>query len=646
MPSILSCNLFNHQARFCLFLVLILSLFSNLLTSVTSTAAQGDQGESPAWTTYDNPDFGIRFDLPADWEVSITGNQLMAGSPADLALHQAFQPSNGLVLLVNIGSYNTMGVQNAGQLADQMAHFVPAGINSTPPTPVSYGDSSGFAVEFNLPETPIFTRLTLLTAPGARLATVRVFTPASYWITEGRVMYERIMTSLTIYLPSHMANPLDSLPDNDGGVLWHYQSAQGDDAPTVVLGGLTYDQFGVMYVAAGPRGILALNQNTGEFVNYLGPLFDDDNLADVAIGPQDALLYFANASPGLNNRIMVTDRLGKYVRGWGVEGDGPGEFAPGMPQTIAVTRRGHVWVVSEGHAVEPRDRLYRFDSFGNLLSQINLVDVNPELRFIRLDNNVLTDGLFLVGQRGGLNILDSDGSLLVPNVAKELLTDAVPLDIAIGPEGLIVVATQNVGFLQFTNLGELVDRFGWKYDETRGGRFQPGEYFAPKGMVISPDGVIYFTETHRQTRFSQIQAFRFSGAGNLALPSRPIETDGGTTQVTTAAGGVIEYGNTVRGVIDNRVPVHEYRFRGVAGDVITITMRDVSTQNSLDTLLVLLDANRNELVRVDDIGRESENLRATDSLIQFTIGITGEFIIQATRFGGSGDYEMTLERAQ
>src|SRR5690606_15930569 len=140
-----------------------------------------------------------------------------------------------------------------------------------------------------------------------------------------------------------------------------------------------------------PGGVLALNMATGAPISYMGPWGEADYV-DVAIGP-DTRLYLANAA-GADGAITVVDRAGNFARTWGRRGDADGEFAPGMPRTIAVTRGGDVWTVSEGHGAGIARRLYRFDAVGNLLLTVDLGAVNADLVDIRLDNNVSTGALF------------------------------------------------------------------------------------------------------------------------------------------------------------------------------------------------------------------------------------------------------------
>ncbi|NJL95476.1 MAG: hypothetical protein HC915_17990 [Anaerolineae bacterium] len=112
----------------------------------------------------------------------------------------------------------------------------------------------------------------------------------------------------------------------------------------------------------------------------------------------------------------------------------------------------------------------------------------------------------------------------------------------------------------------------------------------------------------------------------------------------TQGGGNINLGQTVQGALNNNVILHEWFFEGVAGDRIRITMRDITPNQGLDPLLILFNPNRSEIARVDDIGDlPIEGLRSTDAVIEIDLRATGFYTIQAARFGGRGDYELTLE---
>jgi len=596
---------------------------------------------------YDNALLGITFEVPAGWEVREEPDVVIAASPDAFAALENGEVPQELVFRIIIGTFNDLNLDSAVDLPTQLARLVPAGVSAPEPVAVNYANGDGWEIEYAIPDSNITSRVGLLALANGRLALVRAFAATDSWETAA-ADFDSILGSLTFALPENLANPLTNLPDNDGGVLWQYQGTPVTDGfPPVTLGGITYDMFQLMYIAAGHRGILVLDETSGEFINYLGPFFDDDNFVDIATG-LDAKLYLANATAGGNNQIMMVNRAGQFENGFGSVGDAPGQFVQGMPRSLAVTRANEVWTISEGHGTEPVNRLYHFDRFGNLLKMIDIATINPELSNIRIDNNWQTSGLYLVGETGGLNFLDADGEALVTNIGTEVFELTTPVDIAIAPNDNIVIATDTRGFLEFAPSGAVVDQFGVTFDPSNGDRFDPGETRLPAGTVVGSTGVMHFAETNPETGFSQVQAFRFAGDGNLALPFRPGSGQGEDVAPAidpAAGGGDIAYGDVVTANINNQFPSHDWFFEGEAGDRLRITMRDVSPDQTLDTRLVLIDPNLFEIAENDDAGALApEGFRETDSFIEFEIQAFGFYSIRATRFGGRGDYELTLER--
>jgi hypothetical protein len=596
---------------------------------------------------YDNTQLGIAFEVPSGWEVREEPDVVIAASAeAFVALENGEVPQE-LVFRIIIGTFNDLNLNSAVDLPTQLARLVPSGVAAPEPVPVSYANGNGWEIEYAIPDSNITSRVGLLSLSNGRLALVRAFAASDSW-EAAAAQFESILDTLAFSLPENLANPLASLPDNDGGVLWHYQGTPVTDGfPPVTLGGLTYDMFQLIYVAAGQRGVLVLDETSGEFINYLGPFFDDDNFVDIATG-LDAKLYLANATPGDNNQIMIVNRAGQFENAFGSVGEAPGQFVQGMPRTLAVTRANEIWTISEGHSTEPVNRLYHFDRFGNLLDMIDIAAINPNLSNIHIDNNWQTSGLYLVGETGGLNFLDANGEALVTNIGTEVFELTTPVDIAIAPNDNIVISTDSQGFLEFAPSGAVVDQFGVTFDASNGERFDPGETRFPAGIVVGSTGVMHFAETNPDTGFSQVQAFRFTGDGNLALPFRPGSGQGEAVAPAidpAAGGGDIAYGDVVHANINNQFPSHDWFFEGEAGDRLLITMRDISPEQTLDTRLVLIDPNLFEIAQNDDAGALApEGFRETDSFIEFEIQAFGFYTIRATRFGGRGDYELTLER--
>lgn len=103
-------------------------------------------------------------------------------------------------------------------------------------------------------------------------------------------------------------------------------------------------------------------------------------------------------------------------------------------------------------------------------------------------------------------------------------------------------------------------------------------------------------------------------------------------------------GNTASGTINRNRPGYDYTFEGTAGSAITLTMD--ATSGSLDTYLILLGPNGNEIARNDD--RDDVT---TNSTITTQLGQDGTYTIVATRFGQAiggteGDFTLTFEQGE
>lgn len=139
-----------------------------------------------------------------------------------------------------------------------------------------------------------------------------------------------------------------------------------------------------------------------------------------------------------------------------------------------------------------------------------------------------------------------------------------------------------------------------------------------------------------------LMSFIVSADGTVTTVSSGVKVDppvapdlSGTAPVALVAG------IPATGDITNRQPLEVYTFNGQAGQVISLEMNAVS--GSLDTLLLLLDPNGNQVAFNDD--RERGN---TDAAIQnFSLILNGTYTVVATRYGQilggtEGEYALTL----
>jgi len=604
-------------------------------------------------TRYENALLGIAFDLPAGWEVvELENNRLLAAAPFDLQTVQEGGSPSGLTVRFSVGTFNQLGIADATELPNLIARLVSSDVAAPAPAQVMWGNASGYEIEVTMPDEGLTTKVGMLAIEGGRVAVVRGIAPTAAWESGGRATFDALAQSMQFSLPQRDEDLIATVISNDGGVFWQYQEPQPDSGRIVVAGVLTYDEFDVMYLAVGPGGVLALDMKPGTRISYIGP-WVSGNFVDVAIGP-DTKLYLANIAD-TDDAIMVVDRAGNYNRSWGARGDGDGEFAPGMPLTLAVTKAGDIWTVSEGHSSGIRNRLYKFDAVGNLLLTVDLDQINPDLKGIRLDNNVVTGALYLVGETGNLNVVDSNGQALVTDLAQEVLGVVTPLDITIEPNDNIVIAVPapgegGFGFLELSVAGKLLDVFGLPYDTARGGEFKPGEYSRPGGMVVGRDGTIYFAETNPDNGYTQVQAFVFTGDGILPLGNeaaeQPVAAEPAAVDASVG-GGSLTYGETKRGTLNNRYPYHNWTFEAKAGDHIVITMIDASGRGELDPKISLRNAEGIELSANDDVGDiRPDGMSSRDALLDYAFSSPGVYTIQAGRFGGRGEYILTLELVQ
>lgn len=157
-------------------------------------------------------------------------------------------------------------------------------------------------------------------------------------------------------------------------------------------------------------------------------------------------------------------------------------------------------------------------------------------------------------------------------------------------------------------------------------------------LAVAPgDGVLQPGERYEVV-------IRISSEGNAVILNEGQVTRP-TAQQRASQGGdlTIAYSRSVTGTLNDAVYARFYQFNGAAGDVVTITAARVT--GNLDPVVVLRDADDNNLARNDDAGPDTR-----DSLLTYTLPADGRYVIAVTRFGlrdgtTSGDFRLTLERA-
>jgi hypothetical protein len=108
----------------------------------------------------------------------------------------------------------------------------------------------------------------------------------------------------------------------------------------------------------------------------------------------------------------------------------------------------------------------------------------------------------------------------------------------------------------------------------------------------------------------------------------------------------IGYNEPVTGVLSAENPLDVYGFEGAAGDTISLVMVAAAPNSGFDSLIILQDADGNEIARNDDHDRSREELGPFDSLIsEFSLPADGEYRLIATwpYQTRDGDYELMIE---
>ena len=240
-----------------------------------------------------------------------------------------------------------------------------------------------------------------------------------------------------------------------------------------------------------------------------------------------------------NSRVQKFDEQGTYVRSWGSQGSGPGEFS--HPSGIAVID-DYVFIVDRA-----LDTVQKFDNLGNFVMQwggfgsgngefrspngiaisddkfVYVVDTgNNRIQKFTLDGEYVS-GFGQSGKRAGNFIspidiaVDSEGKLFVTdpgnnriNVYNDDGKFLRTLDSSVGgfkisPRGIVVDESDNIyigdqrnnRIIQFNQYGFALSIFGVTGNSE-------GQFHSPKDVTVDNNGFLYVTDTlnHRIQKFS------------------------------------------------------------------------------------------------------------------------------------------------
>lgn len=111
-----------------------------------------------------------------------------------------------------------------------------------------------------------------------------------------------------------------------------------------------FNSEGNLLMTLGKKGVTGNNTSEDTF----------NGMADVAISKHGDI--FVADGEGPNSRIVKFSKEGRFIKWWGGQGSGPGQF--NVPHSIALDPKGHVYVADRAN-----NRIQIFDQNGKFLNQ-------------------------------------------------------------------------------------------------------------------------------------------------------------------------------------------------------------------------------------------------------------------------------------
>lgn len=138
-----------------------------------------------------------------------------------------------------------------------------------------------------------------------------------------------------------------------------------------------------------------------------------------------------------------------------------------------------------------------------------------------------------------------------------------------------------------------------------------------EAFIIPQNGTYYIIAT----RYGQVAG---TSSGNFLLTLEEAAESGQGISILAAL--PLTLNTSVDGSLTNEVFERYYRFEATQDDILTLTMS--RTEGDLDSYLVLLNANLQEIAFDDDSGEGVQNARIAD----YRIAATGTYYLRATRY--------------
>jgi sugar lactone lactonase YvrE len=265
------------------------------------------------------------------------------------------------------------------------------------------------------------------------------------------------------------------------------------------LGGIAADDRGYVYAGDYNGGGVLKYTATGQYVRTFGRPRPPKNVGDpepldqirlpegVAVGP-DGNVYVIDAD-SLHTRVSVWTATGRYVRGFGDYGSGPGQL--NAPKQLAVDGAGYVYVADSGNS-----RIEKFTpdgQFANSIGQGFSISAQPDQLSSPQGVTVAPDGTIYAAdqQQRRVQHYTADGAFL-GTIGSQGSGDGqfeTTGAIAAVPDGSLYVADWSLSRIQrFSAGGAFLGRVG------SGPGSGPGQFSHPHYVAVDCRGTLYVAD--------------------------------------------------------------------------------------------------------------------------------------------------------
>ena len=156
-----------------------------------------------------------------------------------------------------------------------------------------------------------------------------------------------------------------------------------------------------------------------------------------------------------NDRVVVFDKNGKYLRAWGKLGTGPGEFS--QPHSLVLDSKGRVYVADRNNA-----RIQVFDAKGKFLTEWK---------------NIITPWALAITKEDEIYVCGSS----------PMLWSQIPAN-----QAALATPPKDQLFMKLDTEGRLKQL--WVFPKGENGKEKPGEVNWIHSIAVAGDGSVYFGE--------------------------------------------------------------------------------------------------------------------------------------------------------